>query len=99
MAPPIHLCTGLSEQDFVWFDAMVRDGYLSAIVRTNEKNFPTVFMDVKVELAGKDLVKEHESKTTFRGIWKKHHLAIFTFLLGIASTVFVQWLLKLYELK
>jgi hypothetical protein len=48
---------------------------------------PNCFIHVHITKSGKEFIYDYEARTTIRGFWKKYHLSIFKWILGVAGTV------------
>jgi hypothetical protein len=77
-------------------DGMLLNELIWARVRRNEKNAPTWFEQIKILEKGEKLVEDYEAKTTWRGIWGRHHFSILKWAIGFFTLALGAWLVKHY---
>jgi hypothetical protein len=73
------------------FGSMIVQGHLPDF-----SNSPEGFYDLHVTDKGKKLVEDYESRTTFRGMWRRYYLLIFGWIFGIVSALIIIYLTHAY---
>ncbi len=84
------------EQDLIWIQDLERDGYISAKFRIGVKNIPNMIWDIHILDKGRQLIDDYESQRTVGGIWKRYHLLILGWILGILSALIIVYLSHVY---
>ena len=71
-------------------------GYLDESKTHANFTVPNLIWDVHVLDKGRQLIEDYESQRTVAGIWKRYHLLIFGWILGIVSALVIVYLTRAY---